>query len=570
MEENSGERGRLPRLHLDELLEELQVSIDAVRTTRDRVYSLFEAVLSVGSELDLPQALRRIVEAATVLVDAEYGALGVVADDGTLAQFVPVGMTQEQIEAVGPLPTGHGLLGELIRHPEPLRLAEIARHPSSSGFPPRHPPMRTFLGVPVKVRNEVFGNLYLTEKRNGRDFDDEDEALLATLAVAAGVAIDNARLYEQARSRQHWLEANAEITESLLSGMEEPAVLELIVTHARRILRADMGALAIPEGDSGTLRVRLASGAKADRHSGLVLPRRGTFVGAAADAGKPITSSDIAHDPRITAGPPRWQGLGPAVATPMVTEDGVRGVLLLARTDPLAVFTEVETAPLLAYAGQAALAMEVAQRRRDAEQIALLEDRDRIARDLHDLAVQRLFATGISVQSALRFVDHPEARERLLRAVDDLDETTRIIRSTIFGLRRHSEEATHRSLRVRLVGVIEDVVAALGFTPAVRMDGLIDTDVPPAVAEALEAVLGEALSNVARHACATSADVSLTVAGGEARLVVLDDGIGYSEESPRYSGLRNLEERSEKLGGRFVVRKGEAGGTRLEWCAPVT
>ncbi|MFR9676921.1 GAF domain-containing protein [Streptomyces sp. TR06-5] len=570
MNHQIGERGRLPQLHLDELLEELQVRIDAMRSTRDRIHTLLEAVLSVGSGLDLPQALRRIVEAATVLVDAEYGALGVIGEDGTLAEFIPVGVSPEQIDAIGPLPTGHGLLGELIRHPEPLRLADIARHPSSSGFPSHHPPMHSFLGVPIKIRNEVFGNLYLTQKRDGREFDAEDEALLSTLAVAAGVAIDNARLYEQARSRQRWLEANAEITESLLSGSDEPAVLDLVVQHARRILSADMGALALPDPETGDLRVVLATGTGAEHHRDLVLPRRGTFVGAAADAGKPITSNDIAHDPRVTAGPPRWKGLGPAVATPMVTEDGVRGVLLLARTDPMAVFTDVETAPLLAYGGQAALAMELADRRRDAEQVALLEDRDRIARDLHDLAVQRLFATGISVQSAMRFVDHPEARERLLRAVDDLDETTRIIRSTIFGLRQHAEQAGRRSLRVRLMSVVEEAAQTLGFTPAVRMDGLVDTDVPRAVAEDLEAVLREALSNVARHAEAKAAEVELTVGDGRAGLVVRDDGIGIGRDAGPRSGLRNLQERAARLGGHCEIRPNGERGTHLEWSVPLT
>ena len=568
MNQDSGTSEHLPRLHLDELLEELQVRIDAMRGTRDRVHNLLEAVLSVGSELDLPQALRRIVEAATILVDAEYGALGVVGDDGKLAQFVPVGVTQEQIEAIGPLPTGHGLLGELIRHPEPLRLVEIARHPSSQGFPSQHPPMHSFLGVPIRIRGEVFGNLYLTEKRDGREFDHEDEAVLSTLAVAAGIAIDNARLYEQSRNRQRWLEANAQITAGLLSGLEEPAVLELIVDHACRILRADLGALALAEGEAQTLRVALATGEEADRHQGLVLPRHGSFIGAAAAAGKPITTSNISRDPRITAGPPRWRTFGPAVAVPMVAEEGARGVLFLARKDPLAVFTELETAPLLAYAGQAALAMELADRRRDAEQIALLEDRDRIARDLHDLAIQRLFATGISVQSALRFVEHPEARERLLRAVDDLDETTRIIRSTIFGLRRR-EGREGAGLRARIVRVVEEAVPSLSFTPSLRLDGLIDTDVSAQVADALEAVLGEALTNIARHAKATAADVALTVAGGTATLSVQDDGVGMPEHGRR-SGLQNLAERAEKLGGQFSVSSRPQGGTRLTWSAPLS
>ncbi|WP_055554989.1 GAF domain-containing protein [Streptomyces sp. NBRC 110028] len=567
---SAGAGERLPRLQLDELLEELQVRIDAVRGTRDRVHSLLEAVLSVGRELDLPGVLRRIVEAAVVLVDAEYGALGVIGGDGKLSQFLPVGLSEEHIEAIGPLPSGHGILGELIRKPEPLRLPELADHPASYGFPKNHPPMNTFLGVPIRVRDEVFGNIYLTEKRGGGEFDGEDEAVLSTLAVAAGVAIENARLYEEARHRQRWLEANAEITASLLSGADEMRVLELIVDHARRILSADLGALALPVEEDGSLSVAIASGTDADIHRGLVLPRQGSFVGAAATAGEPITSVDIGCDVRVTAGPPRWAGLGPAVAVPMVTgRGGARGVLLLARAERRAAFTEAETAPLQAFAGQAALAMELAERRRTAEHLALLEDRDRIARDLHDLAIQRLFATGMTLQSAVRFVDHPEAGDRLLRAVDDLDETIKIIRSTIFGLRIRETGAAEQGLRVRTARAVEEAVGTLGFTPALRMEGLVDTDVPSAVADHAAAVLAEALSNVARHAHATTADIALVVASGTLTVTVADNGVGVPEGGRR-SGLRNLEERALEFGGEMTVEIPPDGGTRLVWRVPLT
>ncbi|MFJ4989815.1 GAF domain-containing protein [Streptomyces sp. NPDC088732] len=567
MEPDKGQE-RLPRLQLDELLDELQIRIDAVRGTRDRVHSLLQAVLSVGRELDLSQVLRRIVEAAVVLVDAEYGALGVIGDDATLSQFLTVGVSEDQVEAIGPLPSGHGILGELIRHPEPLRLEEISEHPVSYGFPADHPPMHSFLGVPIRVRDEVFGNLYLTEKRGGKEFDGEDEAMLSTLAVAAGVAIDNARLYEEARSRQRWLEANAEITASLLSGAEESRVLELIVEHARRILGADLGVMALPVEGTGDVRMAIATGIDAGAHRGLTLPCEGSFVGAAMGAGELITSCDVARDPRVTVGPPRFAGLGPAVAVPMSTPHGVRGALLLARAQGEPAFTEIETAPLTDFAGAAALAMELAERRRSAEQLAQLEDRDRIARDLHDLAIQRLFATGMTLQSAVRFVDHPQASERLLRAVDDLDETIKIIRSTIFGLRAHDAGSGRKGLRVRVAGTVEEAVPVLGFTPALRMEGLIDTDVPVPVAENVVAVLGEALSNVARHAKARSADVALVVGSGTLTLTVADDGIGIPEGGRR-SGLDNLARRAEALGGSFTTGTSADGGALLRWRVPL-
>ncbi|WNI14331.1 GAF domain-containing sensor histidine kinase [Actinacidiphila sp. ITFR-21] len=559
---------QLPRLQLDELLDELQIRINAVRTTRDRVHNLLEAVLSVGGELDLAQVLRRIVEAAVILVDAEYGALGVI--EGTqLSQFLTSGVTGEQAAAIGPLPSGHGILGELIRHPEPLRLSELSDHPASHGFPAHHPPMHSFLGVPIRVRDEVFGNLYLTEKRGGAQFDGEDETVLRTLAVAAGVAIENARLYKAARDRQLWLEANGQVTADLLSGADEDTVLEGIVRHANRILGADLGVLALPVPGSTDLQAVIAVGTDAESHRGLVLPVEGSFMGAALATGQPITTHQIQKDPRITVGPPRWNGLGPVVAVPMLNDGEARGVLMLAREETGVPFTSAETEPLLSFAGQAALAMELAERRRVAEQVTLLEDRDRIARDLHDLAIQRLFATGMTLQSSLRFVEHPEAAERLMRAVDDLDETIKIIRSTIFGLRARESDPRRLSLRAQAAARVENAARVLGFTPSLRMEGLIDTDVPQSVAEDAVAVLEEALSNVARHARATGVGVSLTVAAGRLTLTVSDDGVGLRAEGRR-SGLRNLTERAHRQGGTMEAAAAPGGGTRLVWQVPLT
>ena len=561
--------GSLPRLRLDDLLEELQARIDEVRGTRDRVHGLLEAVVSVGQELDLPEVLQRIVEAAVVLVDAGYGALGVIGEDHrTLAQFIPVGMSQEQVEEIGPLPAGHGILGELIRHPEPLRLAELSEHAASFGFPDNHPPMHSFLGVPIRVRDEVFGNLYLTEKRTAKEFDAEDEAVVSTLAVAAGVAIENARMYEETRRRERWLKASTEVTSSLLSGAPQSQVLELIVNSARHISSAALAVVALPVEGAGELQAARAVGFAAERHLGLVVPWEGSFMGASFTSGETVTTTDIEHDPRITVGPPRWAGLGPAVAVPMGTGEGVRGVLLLARTRGEPVFTESETGPLLGFAGQAAVALELAERRRDAEQLVLLADRDRIARDLHDLAIQRLFATGMTLQSMQRFVSHPEATERLQRAVDDLDATIKIIRSTIFGLRTHEGGPTEPGLRVRVAECIEEAVPQLGFTPALRMEGLVDTDVPRDIADNVIAVLGEALTNIARHARASAAEISLAVAGRGLRLTVADNGRGIAVGTPR-GGLRNISERAQDLGGDVRLEEPSGGGTRLVWAVPL-
>ncbi|MFF3500978.1 GAF domain-containing protein [Streptomyces sp. NPDC003247] len=567
-DESRTARVRLPQLRLDDLLEELQARLDAARGTRDRVHSLFEAVLSVGRELDLEQALRGIVQAAAALVDAEYAALGVITPDGRrLSEFLTVGVTDEQIAGIGHYPEGHGILGELIRHPEPLRLPKISAHPASYGFPARHPPMNTFLGVPIRVRDQVFGNLYLTEKRGGAEFDEEDEAVLSTLAVAAGVAIDNARLYEESRLRERWLRASAEITRSLMSGSERGEVLGLIAERARDITSAALAVVAVPMEDSGALTVELALGEGADAHRGRVLPADGGLIGRAFSGGNPVTSADLSTEPPAPADRSTAAGLGPAVAVPIGTGDGVRGVALLVRRSGHTVFSEKEIEPLRAFAAQAAVAMELAERRRDAEQIAVLQDRDRIARDLHDLAIQRLFATGMTLQSAGRFIEHPEAAERVTRAVDDLDETVKIIRSAIFGLRSR-EAAAGSGLRSRVVRVVGETAPVLGFAPSVRMEGLLDTQVPKDIADHVVAVLSEALTNVARHARAGRTEVLLETDGREVRLSVVDDGVGIPPDGRR-SGLRNLAERAAQLNGTLEVTGPAGGGTALVWRVPV-
>ncbi|MEE1833740.1 GAF domain-containing sensor histidine kinase [Streptomyces sp. SP17KL33] len=566
--EGAGEaRVLLPQLRLDELLEELQARLDAARGTRDRVHSLLEAVLSVGRELELEQALRGIVEAAAVLVDAEYAALGVIGPDGKrLSAFHTVGVSAEQIAGIGAYPEGHGILGELISHPEPLRLAKLSEHPSSFGFPPNHPPMNSFLGVPIRVREQVFGNLYLTEKRGGARFDEEDESVLSTLAVAAGVAIDNARLYEESRLRERWLRANAEITHSLMSGGEPAEVLQVIAERAREIMTAALAVVAVPMEDTESLTVDLAIGEGAAAHRGLVLPLEDNLIGQAFSGAAPVTSADVSRDDSGVTGAPSLTGLGPAVAVPIGSGEGTRGILLLARAVGHTVFTEPEIERLQGFAAQAAVVMELAERRRDAEQIALLEDRDRIARDLHDLAIQRLFATGMTLQSAGRFIEHAEASERVLRAVEDLDETIKIIRSTIFGLRSR-EGATGVGLRARVVRVVGEAAPVLGFAPSLRLEGLLDTEVPKEVADHVVAVLSEALTNVARHARASRADVAVETAAGEVRLTVSDNGVGIPAEGRR-SGLRNMAERARQLGGELEATSPPGGGTTLVWRAP--
>ncbi|MEO3840607.1 GAF domain-containing protein [Streptomyces sp. B22F1] len=563
---------RAPRLQLDELLDQLRLHVDEVRGTRDRLHGLLDAVLNVGRDLELGHVLRRIVEAAVVLVDAEYGALGVVGEghgDRRLAQFLPVGVDVEQAAAIGAPPCGRGILGVLIRHPEPLRLREISEHPASHGFPPHHPSMHSFLGVPIRVRDEIFGNLYLTDKRDADGFDAEDEAVLATLAAAAGVAVENARLYEESRRRQRWLAASAEVTAALLSGEPEETVLGLIVERAREQLGAQLGSVALPVPGSARLRVALAHGPGAETHEERLLPVDGSLSGLAYTSGEPVLSDNVEGEPRLHGSTLRDAGLGPAVAVPLGAEDGRRGVLLLARAAGAPAFTPEETAPLRGFAGQAALAMELADRRRDAERLALSSDRERIARDLHDLAIQRLFATGMTLQSTVGLERTAEGEKKLLRAVRELDETIKIIRTTIFGLRAH-EAGDHGTagLRRRLAATVESAAATLGFSPALRTEGLLDVNVPPDIADHVLTVLGEGLANVARHARAHSADVVLAVGADDLTLTVADDGVGLCPGGHR-GGLANIAERAEALGGTLELGTPDGGGTRLLWRVPL-
>jgi signal transduction histidine kinase len=365
---------------------------------------LLDAVLTIGADLELPSMLDRIVRAGRDLVDARYAALGVLDDSRTrLAQFITVGLDENERRRIGALPEGHGILGLLIVDAKPLRLADLREHPDSYGFPPGHPPMRSFLGVPIRTRDQVFGNLYLTDKTTADVFTEEDEELVVGLAAAAAVAIENARLHAQ-----------------------------------------------------------LA-------------------------------------------------------------------------------------------------------------EMALLDDRERIARDLHDTVIQRLFAAGLTLKATTRLIeaDPSAAIARVTQAVDDLDLTIRHIRTAIFGL-----EATRGSddgLRQRVLAVAREVSRVLGFEPRVVFEGAVDTLVSEAIATEVVAVLREALSNVARHAAASSVDIEIA-ADVELTVTVIDDGVGLppSGDERAGNGMLNMAARAERLGGTCTAeRRSAQRGTSVVWRVPL-
>ena len=555
----------LPNLRLDDLLAELQVRLQAVLATRDRVNALFEAVVAVGGNLDIEVVLRGIVESAVTLVDARYGAMGVIGEGGSLAEFIPVGVTEDEIRKIHHWPEGRGLLGELITDPKPLRLPDLAGHPQSSGFPSGHPPMTSFLGVPIRIRDEVYGNLYLTEKRGGGEFDEEDEAVLIALAAAAGVAIENARLYDEARRQQRWLTATAEVTRSLLSGADASEALALITTMALEMSGADLVALALPNADSSELRYEHAAGEGAPQALGLTLPTTGSASGHVLRSGEILRVDDFCHDERVAPVAREQMNLGPAVLVPLGAAGNVRGVLTAGRRPGAMPLAATAADMLVTFATQAGVALELAEHRRQAERVAVFEDRDRIARDLHDLVIQRLYATGMSLQGTVGFIGQPEIAQRVSVAVDALDETIREIRSSIFALQtRHPERPP--GLRSRILEVADEMTGPLGFPPALELDGRLN-DVPQDVGEHLLRAMREALSNAARHAGASKVEVEVR-SHGDLSLTVRDNGSGI-KDAGRRSGLSNLEQRAIKLGGSFRIIPAAGGGTELDWRVPL-
>ena len=527
---------------------------------------LIEAVIAVGSHLELETVLRQIVEAAARLVSARYGALGVIGEGGGLTEFVTVGLDEAQIARIHHWPEGRGLLGELITNPRPLRLPDLSADPRSSGFPEGHPPMRSFLGVPVQVRDEVYGNLYLTGKHGGASFDEEDESLVVALAAAAGVAIENARLYAEARRQQQWLRATAEVTSRLLSGDEPDAVLDLVTQQALEMSGADLVALALPAGQHDQLVIEHACGDGAAQAQGLVLPAESSASGLVMASGKPLTLADFRTDPRVAQVAREHMALGPAVLVPLGPAGDVRGVLTAGRNQGALPLPPPAVDMLITFAAQAGIGIELAEHRKDSQRLALLEDRDRIARDLHDVVIQRLFATGMSLQGATALMPDSEAAHRVEQAVDALDETIRDIRSAIFALQSRGGTGLP-GVRGRILGVVEEMTDSLGFAPGLRMGGQLDREVPEDTAQQMLTALREALANTAKHARATRVDVTVET-GADLVLTVRDNGVGLSGTGRR-SGLANLAERAAELGGTLRTVTGESGGTELEWRVPL-
>ena len=564
---------RSPSKPLDQLLAEVHSQMNPGLSAQGRVHSLLQAVLTIGGDLDLATVLRRLTEAAAHLAEARYAGLGVIGEDGSFTEFIPVGVSRAQAERISRFPHGKGVLGTPLYERSALRLSDLRDHPDFGGFPEGHPGMSSFLGVPIQVRDEVFGNLYLTEKENGGAFDEEDEAIVTALATAAGVAIENARLYEETRLRERWLGASTEITTRLLSGADTNEVLGYMAAQARDIGGADTAVVLLPDPHArGHLFAEIADGPIAQEIMGTPVEIHDSACGWVYESGEAASIPDLrqANCPMLT-----HRGYGPGLLVPLGTPGNTRGVLLLGKVSERAPFDGNIRRMLHAFSVQAGVALELAEARRDTERIVVLEERDRIAKDLHDVVIQRLFASAMTLMSTVRMINSNEAGERVQRTIDELDSTIREIRSTIFDL-QNPPSRRDTSLRGRILRMAENTAHSLGCHPGVSLDGPIDASVPDEVGEQLLAVLGEGLTNVARHAQATEVHVSVAVEEVSVTgrpttltLTVTDNGLGLPEEGRR-SGLRNLDQRAQALGGGFSAGKGDTGGTVLVWRVPVS
>ncbi|OCB49839.1 histidine kinase [Mycobacterium vulneris] len=553
-------RDTLSQLRLRELLIEVQDRVEQIVEGRDRLDGLLDAMLVVTSGLELDETLRTIVHTAIELVDARYGALGVRGNDHELVEFIYEGIDEETRDKIGHLPEGRGVLGVLIDDPKPIRLDHISHHAASVGFPPRHPPMRTFLGVPVRIRDRVFGNLYLTEKADGQPFSEDDELLVQALAAAAGIAIDNARLYEKSKLRQAWIEATRDIGTEMLSGADPARVFELVANESRILSGAESTFVAVPS-DSEVSPAKLeelvvvATAGECVDMASQVVPISRTSIGEAFLSGAPASVEQLDLDTEAEH--------GPALILPLRATNMIAGVLVALRRPGAHQFSAEQFDMMSGFASQAALAWQLATAQHQMRELGILTDRDRIARDLHDHVIQRLFAVGLALQGTVPRARSPEVQQRISDSVDDLHDVIQEIRTAIFDL--HASAGAAPRLRQRLDAAVAQF-ASPEMRTTVQYRGPLSA-VTGELADHAEAVIREAVSNAVRHADASTLGITIAV-DDDLSIEVVDNGQGLSGDITP-SGLANLRKRAEDSGGEFSIENSAGGGVLLRWSAPL-
>ena len=538
----------------------------AVAANVDPKDLLLEAGLALSSELSLDAVLCRIVELALELTGARYGALGVVGPAGRIIEFITSGISDEQRRLIGEPPHGGGILGVLIRDARPLRLPSIADDPRSVGFPPNHPSMKSFLGAPVKALGEIFGNIYLTDKRDAPEFDDADQETLIVLATQAGVAVANARLFERAERRGRWLEAVSEVTNAVLAGTGSSEVLALVTARARDLAGAATASLVVPS-DDGELTALVADGAHAEELLGMPVPRLKSISGDVIRTGRPRVLADASADPGAHELIVRLGEMGPAIFLPVTVRGEAVGTLMVANPRGSEPFGDEAYELVESFAVQASAALEFSRARSDRDRLALMEDRERIARDLHDGVIQSLFAVGMGLQGTALLAGDGDLSRRIEGAVEELDSVIRDLRNYIFGLRPGI--LVDRALDQALRDLAEDFERRTGIVTVIDVDGIAASALSSVGADLVQ-LAREALSNVGRHAGATTVRVSLAGRDRGAVFVVDDDGKGFDlvEAAGRGSGLSNMRERAEALGATLTIESVAGEGTTLSVVIP--
>lgn len=564
--DDRSERNKLseaPKLEFEILLSQLIERAHEVMDTQARLRDLISASNTIVSDLDLSTVLTRIVEVARRLLGAEYAAMGITAADGHLEQFIHVGMPDEVVAKIDHLPEGKGLLGVLIENPEPVRLSTISDDQRSSGFPAGHPPMESFLGVPIRVRDEVYGNLYLTNQENG-EFSADDEAIAEALAASAGIAIANARLFEESLYRERWSTALAETNRHMLANEEENA-LQILIERMLELASADMVCVLLAVPERNTIAVDRAIGEHSDELLDLTIPLEGSVVQSVIAEGKARILGRSESDP--VDGFLSRTSMGQAILVPFDVSTDQQGILVVARSPDRPDFRDRDLEMASSFADQVTLAVQRANSRANQQRVELLEDRSRIARDLHDHVIQRLFAAGLTLQAVASGLGPGEPSRRIIEQIGSIDETIAQIRESIFALKTDSRNPTG-GLRSRLREIVDRVSDQLPASASMRFLGPVDLMSDREVTDDAAAVVTEGLANIVRHAKAKTVTVTVEAADGQLSIDVIDDGKGFGGKAPR-SGLANLLERATKRGGTFVVQDAKPQGTHLAWSIPV-
>jgi signal transduction histidine kinase len=539
----------------------------------DRLRAMVEAGVALASELSLDAVLQKIVETSAELTGARYAALGVLDPSGTaLERFIVTGIDAETQDAIGDLPRGRGVLGALIKDAKPLRLDDLGSDPRSVGFPPNHPPMRTFLGVPVLLRGVAFGNLYLTEKEEGASFTEEDEELVTLLSSQAAVAIENARLYEAATRWLRQLESLNEIASALVSEVDVGRVLDLVASRLRELVRARLVLIALPIG-GGDLVVRATDGEGSEELLGVRLEHDASKTGRVLERQHSERVDSLIDDIEMDQDAGRKMGARTGIFVPMILRDKAIGVISAhdkEGADPR--FTDEDVRLAEAFASRAAVAVDLSERvARDAlRQVVSAQEleRRRLARELHDETGQAL----TSILLKLRSIDDEGDPARLAESTAELRE---LVVATLQDVRALAVELRPKALDdFGLVSAIERLVETFREQTGMEVDlaPRLGTDrLPREIETTLYRITQEALTNVVKHARATRVSIVLTRRDGAVSAVIEDDGRGLEsgDQSGDGLGLVGMRERVGLVGGRLVVESSPGGGTTLSIEVPV-